>query len=97
MKGIRLATLLDKVLKRQVTVDGADYTVVIDPDGLRLIAKGRRKPEVDLRWHDLLSGEAALATALNASLSSDRRGTSQPADGLPETLPVRAGKRSPVK
>ena len=92
-----MVTLLDKVLKRQVTVDGADYTVVIDPDGLRLIAKGRRKPEVDLRWLDLLSGEAALATALNASLSSDRRGISQPADGLPETLAVRAGKRSPVK
>ena len=92
-----MVTLLDKVLKRQVTVDGADYTVVIDPDGLRLIAKGRRKPEVDLRWLDLLSGEAALATALNASLSSDRRGTIPPAGGLPESSSVRAGKRSPAK
>jgi hypothetical protein len=30
-----VATVLDKALKRQVTVDGADYTVAVDPEGIR--------------------------------------------------------------
>ena len=64
-----MATVLDKALRRRVTVGGDDYTVVIDPDGLRLTAKGKRTAQVELRWRDLLSGDAALAVALNASLS----------------------------
>lgn len=64
-----MATVLDKALRRQVTIDGDDYTVVIDPDGLRLTAKGKRTAQVELRWRDLLSGDAALAVALSASLS----------------------------
>lgn len=64
-----MATVLDKALKRQVTVDGVDYTVAVDPEGIRLTAKGKRKPEVELRWRDLVSGEAAMAVALNASLA----------------------------
>jgi len=64
-----MATILDKQLKREVSVDGSAYMVTIDPEGLRLTGKGKRKPEVTLRWRDLLSGEAAMAVALNASLS----------------------------
>lgn len=67
-----MATVLDKELKRRITVHGADYTVAIDPEGLRLVGKGKRTPEVDLRWRDLLSGDAAMAVALNASLSTKR-------------------------
>jgi hypothetical protein len=67
-----VATVLDKELKRQVTVDGADYTVVLDPDGFKLVGKGKRKPEVEMRWRDLVSGDAAMAVALNASLSEKR-------------------------
>ena len=66
-----MTTALDKELKRAITVGGEAYTVAIDPEGLRLIGKGRRKPEVELRWRDLLSGEAAMAVALNASLSKE--------------------------
>jgi hypothetical protein len=64
-----VATVLDKELKRQITIDGADYTVAVDPEGVRLIGKGKRKPEVELRWREILNGEAAMAVALNASLS----------------------------
>ena len=63
-----MTTVLDKELKRLITIDKVDYTVVFSPEGVRLIRKGKRKPEVELRWRDLLSGEAALAVALNASL-----------------------------
>lgn len=60
-------TPLDKPLRRQVEVDGRTYTVVIDPEGLKFTEKGRRKGVV-LRWRDLVSGDAAIAAALQASL-----------------------------
>ena len=76
-----VATVLDKELKRRVTVDGVDYTVAVDPEGVRLIGKGKRRPEVELRWRDLLSGEAAMTAALNASLA--RRGpATEPREGV---------------
>ena len=88
-----MTTVLDKQLKRQVTVDGVAYTVALDPEGIRLTGKGKRKPEVELRWHDLLSGEAAMAVALNASLARPQ------AAARPETEPPpdRASKRAPRK
>ena len=67
-----MATALLKELRRQVTVDGADYIVTVDPDRIVLTGKGRRRPEVVLSWRDLLSGDAALSVALNASLSGGR-------------------------
>ena len=86
-----VATVLDKELKRQVTVDGVDYTVAVGPEGIRLIGKGRRKSEVELRWRDLLSGEAAMAVALNASLTT-RQTATKPGT---EQVSHRTSKRSP--
>ena len=37
-------TVLGKDLKRQVSVDGAEYTVSLNPDGFRLTGKGKRNP-----------------------------------------------------
>jgi hypothetical protein len=75
-----VATVLDKALKRQVSVDGVDYIVSVDPDGLRLTRKGRRIAEVELRWRELVSGEAAMAVALNASLEAapKKKGAARP-------------------
>jgi hypothetical protein len=89
-----VATVLDKELKRQVSVDGVEYTVAVDPEGLRLTGKGKRRPEVELRWRDLLSGDAAMAVALNASLSKQRQAATKPAT---EPAPERARKRVPKK
>ncbi len=63
-----MTTRLDKELKRSVDIDGVAYTVIIGPEGLRLTEKGRRKARVELAWKDLVSGEAALAVALRASV-----------------------------
>lgn len=63
-----MATRLDKELKRSIEIGGTPFTVIIDPNGLRLVEKGRRKARVELAWKDLISGEAALAVALNASV-----------------------------
>lgn len=63
-------TPLDKPLKRELMIGEVAYTLVLDPDGLKLTEKGHRRG-VELRWKDLVSGDAALATALNASLEAN--------------------------
>lgn len=60
-------TPLDKPLRREVQIGADAYTLTVDPDGLKLVRKGHRKG-LDLRWEDLVNGDAALATALQASL-----------------------------
>jgi hypothetical protein len=62
-----MATKLDKPLKREIEVAGKPYMLTIAPDGLKLVPKGKRKGQ-ELSWDALVSGEAALAAALNASL-----------------------------
>ena len=66
-----MATKLDKALKREVDIAGEPYMLTIAPDGLKLVPKGRRKG-YELAWKDLVSGQAALAVALNASLEQAR-------------------------
>jgi hypothetical protein len=99
MEHSAVATVLDKALRRQVAVDGVDYMVVVDPEGIRLTRKGRRRPEVELRWRALLSGDAAMAVALNASLSSRpsaARAAAEPdaeAEGEPDAEPAPAARK----
>jgi len=62
-------TKLEKALKREIDIKGQPYIVTITPEGLKLTAKGKRKGQ-ELTWIDLVSGQAALAVALNASLES---------------------------
>jgi len=62
-----MATKLEKPLKREVEIDGKAYMLTIAPEGLKLVPKGHRKG-IELAWPALVSGDAALATALNASL-----------------------------
>lgn len=64
-----MTTKLNSALKREVVISGAPYTVTIDPQGLKLVPKGRRKG-YELEWEAFISGEAALATALNASIAA---------------------------
>ena len=62
-------TKLEGVLKRELMIGRSTYTLALSPDGFVLALKGRRKG-LDIKWADLVNGEAALATALNASLSA---------------------------
>jgi hypothetical protein len=63
-----MATKLEKPLRREIEIDGQPYMVTLSPEGLKLVPKGKRKG-LELDWKALVSGEAALATALNASLT----------------------------
>jgi hypothetical protein len=55
-------------LKRELRIQGRPYRLTISRLGLHLARKGRRKG-CELSWLDFVNGDAALAKALNASLS----------------------------
>jgi hypothetical protein len=60
-------THLEKTLKREITIKKQSYVLTIDPAGFKLTKKGRRKG-VEIAWQDLVSGDAAMTAALNASV-----------------------------
>jgi hypothetical protein len=67
-----MATKLDKPLRRQLSIRGKPFVVTLSPDGFKLVGKGRRKG-LELSWEELTTGEAALASALAASLDPKLR------------------------
>ena len=68
-----MTTKLTTPFKRELDLNGEKYTLTVSPEGFRLVPKGRRKG-VELAWSAVVGGEAALATALNASLSAGEPG-----------------------
>jgi hypothetical protein len=62
-----MTTPLDKTLKRALKINGRDYVVALSPESIKITLKAHRHG-VELKWVDLVSGEAALATALQASI-----------------------------
>jgi hypothetical protein len=62
-----MTTPLDKTLKREININGRAFIVALSRDGVKLTLKGRRHG-LELRWADLVDGEAALAVALHASV-----------------------------
>jgi hypothetical protein len=65
-----MATKLEKPIRREITIEGEAYMLTLAPDGFKLVPKGKRKG-LEFAWRSFVSGEAALATALNASLKTD--------------------------
>jgi len=66
-----MTTRLERPLRREIEIGDAAYTLTITPRGMTLVLKGKRNG-LELEWSALVSGEAALATALNASLMIKR-------------------------
>ena len=61
-----MTTKLQNAFKRELELNGEKYTLTVTPEGFKLVQKGKRKG-LELQWAALVNGEAALATALNAS------------------------------
>jgi hypothetical protein len=78
-----MTTKLTSAFKRELDINGEKYTLTITPEGFRLVLKGKRKG-VELNWGTIVNGEAALATALTASLAGART--------LHEALPAGTGR-----
>lgn len=62
-----MPTVLNKSLKRELTIKGDQYVLTISPESFKIVPKGKRKGQ-EIMWSAIVNGEAALATALNASL-----------------------------
>lgn len=60
-------TPLKNTLKRELVINKQAFVVTLTPESLKLTAKGKRNG-LELHWRDLVSGEAALSAALNASV-----------------------------
>ena len=81
-----MTTPLDKTLRRQINVKGQDYIIALSPEGLKITLKGKRKG-LELSWNALISGDAALAVALNASVGqfAAQSAANEPPKQKPET------------
>src|SRR5580704_4127169 len=66
-------TPLDKSLKRALKINGRDYVVTLTSDAIKITQKGHRLG-VELKWAELVSGQSALAVALNASIGKFQDG-----------------------
>ena len=87
-----MATLLERTLKRELSIGGRAYILAISPEGLKLTLKGRRKG-LELQWEPLVSGDAALAVALNASIG---KFTTAPAARKPPAQRAEPPKNKPA-
>jgi len=84
-----MTTKLESPLRRELIVGGQPYTLTIAPEGFKLVPKGKRIGH-EMTWRALVSGDAALATALNASLA---KAPAPPAPmGAPSVTPRASGK-----
>ena len=86
-----MTTKLDGPLKRELEIAGTLYTLTITPEEMTLVLKGKRNGFA-LEWSALVSGEAALATALNASLTANLGGRTQSDREGAKGAKARAGK-----
>ena len=75
-----MVTKLEAPLRRALSIDGKPYVVTLTTSGFLLTEKGRRKG-IALDWVSLVSGDAALATALAASLANAPSERKAPAAG----------------
>jgi hypothetical protein len=55
-----MATKLNKLLKREIDVEGKPYMVTLSPEGLKLTEKGKRLGR-EHTWKDLLGAEGAAS------------------------------------
>src|SRR5215203_4381096 len=91
-----MTTLLDKSLKRELGIGPDHFTLTISPDGLKLVPKGKRNG-VELKWLDLVSGQAALAVALNASLAKlSAFPASKTEEAPPKSTSTTVSRRAPA-
>lgn len=68
-----MTTKLQQAFKRELDLNGEKYTLTVTPEGFRLVVKGKRKG-IELTWAAIVGGDAALASALNASTLGARHG-----------------------
>ena len=66
-------TELKSALNRELMIGKTAYRLTLTPQGFKLVLKGKRKG-LEIAWQDLVSGDAAMAVALRASLDAPSPG-----------------------
>jgi hypothetical protein len=66
-----MTTKLNAPFKREIDIDGEKYTLTVAPEGFKLVLKGKRKG-IELAWRAIVNGDAALTSALNATLYASK-------------------------
>jgi hypothetical protein len=89
-----MVTKLDASLKRALSIEGKPYVVTITPTGFVLTEKGRRKG-FEMDWVSFVSGDAALATALTASIAKAPSPRKREPQQQPPSAAATTNKRSP--
>jgi hypothetical protein len=64
-----MATKLNKLLKREIDVDGKPYMVTLSPEGVKLTEKGKRLGR-EHTWKNLLGAETATSAATESAFGS---------------------------
>jgi hypothetical protein len=77
-------TPLDKTLKRAIKIRKEDFVVTLTPEHLKVTRKGHQRG-LEIRWESLVSGESALAVALQASVGQFERGKATDLQARPIT------------
>ena len=72
-----MATRLSSALKRELSIGKTPYVLTVDPNGFKLVVKGKRRG-IEIAWRDLVSGDAAMAVALRASVGLPGRLAAKP-------------------
>ena len=67
-----MTTKLNGAFKRELELNGEKYTLTVAPEGFKLVQKGKRKG-IEIAWNSIVNGDAALATALTASIAPQRK------------------------
>ncbi len=88
-----MTTELKGPLKRAITIGQAPYILTITPEGFKLVPKGKRKG-YELSWSAVVSGDAALAVALQASVGLQSTDSAPEKSARSERAQRRAGDRS---
>lgn len=86
-----MVTALNTSLRRELPIRGHPYVLTISPRGLKLVLKGKRNG-YEVSWDSLVSGGAALAAALNASLEAPIV-PKKPAKAAPKAARPRKARR----
>jgi hypothetical protein len=75
-------TPLDKTLKRAIKIKGEEFVITLTATALKVTRKGHRHG-IELLWDSLVSGERALAIALQASVGQVETPLSAPRSKQP--------------
>jgi hypothetical protein len=92
LPNLKMVTPLERPLRRAIEIDGKPYVATFRPDGVRVVAKGRRKG-IEITWKQILDGEIQLHAQLARSLTRPQPSDSATEAATPAGEAAKRGRR----